>query len=547
MALAEEITRCLRDFARPLAHMRAQIQANRFGLIFGSGLSRSFGIRTWAALVDAISQDERVHGQDLFRNLSHRVTLPYKTELLFQNYRRTRLMELQTQRGSRRESEYRIMAEWLTIVAEHLYKDAPEDFGTAVRSHPYLRHYLSIINSTPFTITYNFDDFLEQALNTHRGEEDRKLSRGYEVVTNPWTQFRRQTAVIYHPNGIVPQELMETPVDRIVFSEASYAERLIGAMAGDYASILNHLSKTTCLFIGLSLEDEVMRNLLVQSARTSPGNYHYYIYYLESGESISEGHKEAIRQANFAVYNLITLFLDNSLIASLGRLLDIHNTSDNVFADMCDEVGCRAAYRYYITGSLGVGKSTAVNQYRNLTILDEWLEPRLPVLRKPWDQLTDEELAEADRWLSKQFRLKNDNLRHERVGVFMVDRPPLDPLAFTPRNDWPGKATELLDAICPGEADWSVAPGQVIVLTGDAKELAIRLLLTKREGYTEEKLRLMEETILEVYEGPGVVVVDTRGLAIGDVAKRIGEIIHLESYEEFDLHERLLLFREKRG
>ena len=106
---------------------------------------------------------------------------------------------------------------------------------------------------------------------------------GFESITNPWTQFRRTEAIIYHPNGVVPQNILEMPSDRLVFSEASYAEQLMGIFAGDHAGLLNHLSKHTCLFIGLSLDDETLRSVLMQAARSCPGNFHYYVYYVKAG------------------------------------------------------------------------------------------------------------------------------------------------------------------------------------------------------------------------------------------------------------------------
>ena len=293
---------------------------------------------------------------------------------------------------------------------------------------------------------------------------------------------------------------MEFPQDRLVFSESSYARLFLGALAGDFSFLLNHMSKNTCLILGSSLEDEDLRNVLVQSAQSNPGNPHYYIYYLKAGETVASPDKEAIKWANFHVYNLITLFLNEAEIAALAELLYCGGLDDNQFADLSLEVDKCAVYRFYLTGALGVGKSSTVNQLRNLMVLDEWAEPRLPLLAKPWDTLTPAERDLCDSWIAKQFRIKNDKLRHEKFGVALIDRPPMDPLVFTPLSERPTKAISLLQTICPG-GKWEIAEGTVIFLVGDPKELAARVLITGKSGYTEAKLSDMEKNLRSVYDG----------------------------------------------
>ena len=79
----------------------------------------------------------------------------------------------------------------------------------------------------------------------------------------------------------------------------------------------------------------------------------------------------------------------------------------------------------------------------------------------------------------------------------------------------------------------------VIFLMGDARELAVRSIVTGKTGYTPEKLTKMENALRSVYNGVGVRVVDTRGRSVGEVTKTLSEIIHLEDYEPFDFMARL--------
>ncbi len=522
--------RVLEAYSRPIVHMRKQVEANRFGLIFGSGLSQSCQIPTWQKLVKALAADSAVGGVKVLRVVPPRVGLPYQTEMLFEHFKKQRYNDAPAEQHNTRALDYQISAEWRELIRKYLYADVSGKLGDSLDAHPYLKQYIPIIRRTHMTVTYNFDDLLEQSLLRERGDGD-ATSLGFESVTNPWTQFRRTSAVIYHPNGVVPQNPLETPSDRFVFSEESYVKQLMGIFAGDQAGLVSHLSKHTCLLIGLSLEDDTLRNVLMQAAHSCPGNFHYYVHYLKPNQTLEDDVQRAITLANFKVYNLITLFLRDEEISAMGDFINKIHFPTNEFCDFSEEHNIRVRYRFYITGAIGVGKTTAINHFRNLAVLDEWLEQRLPILAKSWDKLTNDEKKVADDWIINQFRRKNDILRNEREGIFVLDRGPLDPLSFTPEAEWSDKANRLIRGICPGQAQWQVEDGRVILLQGDASELALRMVLTKRKDYTADKLDSMEKHLSEAYGLDGVVKFDTRGLTPSDIAGRVAEIIHLESYK----------------
>jgi hypothetical protein len=525
--------------------MRRQVSEGRFGLVFGSGLSKRIGIPTWKHLVRSLARDPRIQGEDVLEIAAPRAGLPYLTEVLFEHYKRKRYEAAVKTAHHTRQLDFQISAEWRELIRERLYADVKGDLGEAIAGHPYLAQYIPLIQHSRMTVTYNFDDLIEQALLHARGEED-KDSRGFESVTNPWAQFRRSKGVIYHPNGVIPQNFFETPSDRFVFSEASYAEQLVGIFSGDHAGLLNHLSKHTCLLIGLSLEDDTLRNVLMQGARSCPGNYHYYVHFLNDGELLGEEHRLAIALANFKVYNLVTLFLYEEGIRALGELIDVGACSRGVFRNFAAEHGIRIKFSYYFTGSLGVGKSTAINNFRNLVAMDEWLDPRPRILAKAWSELSMDERRAADEWIVGQFRRKNDILKDETEGIFVLDRGPADPMAFTPDDDWTAKADVLLSTLCPGHADWRIEGGKVILLRGDANELSLRMVMAHRLDYTTERLRDMEVRLAKAYGTRGVTDVDTSGMTPVDVARRIAEIIHLEPYEPIcDLHKRLHSIQEE--
>ena len=127
----------------------------------------------------------------------------------------------------------------------------------------------------------------------------------------------------------------------------------------------------------------------------------------------------------------------------------------------------------------------------------------------------------------------------------MLDRAPMDPLSFTKPEDWGKKARTLLNKICPSQSDWKVQDGHIIFLKGEYRELFLRLLLSGREQYTPERLKRNEEYLERAYGQQGVTAIDTRGITIPDVAKRVGEVIHLYNYEPVcDIHSRLENIKE---
>lgn len=524
-------------------HLRDQFVSKRLGLIFGAGLSASFGFPEWSQLVASIASDPKIKGKKLQKDYA-RFGLPYQTEMLFQHFRHGERRKIKKEEIDRK-FDFDVHAKWRKILWTHLYKNVKKITRQSVKGHPYLESFLSIIRHIPVTVTYNFDDALEQALHETRTSELVGSSRGYLAVTNGALQLRGRgpVPVIYHPNGFIPRaSLMETPSDRLIFSEHSYADHLVDLLSGDRSRLVTYLTDHTCLCVGVSLQDQGVRNLLRQCAKSNPGNYHYLIDYVPPRSKVSAARRDAAVQTNFRVYNLVTLFLKAHEIAALASLVSM---KEEDFCDLAESNGVETKYCFYLTGALGVGKSTAIASLGSLNTFDEWLEPRLPVLAKLWSTLTPAEETKADQWIVRQFKLKNDNVRKKKSGLFVLDRGPLDPLAFTPAKKWSEKASSLLSTICPDASSWEVERGCVVLLRGDHEEMSLRLRLTSRTDYTAEKLRLMQEALQKAYGGDSVVHLDATGLSPAVAVNKIAELIYLEKYKPMDLHARLKYIQRK--
>jgi hypothetical protein len=224
--------------------------------------------------------------------------------------------------------------------------------------------------------------------------------------------------------------------------------------------LLHHFSKTTCLFIGLSLQDATLRHLLRQSAIINPGHYHYYVHWHHSGDARDEAAEAALRDANFEVYNLVTLFLCDDQIAALGRLLSM---SESDLRRESGEIGIPMKYFYYLTGAIGAGKTTCVSYLGSFKTYEEWAEVRPPELKKAWKDLTDDEKGRLDKWIIHQFDLKNCKLLDQRIGIHVVDRTPLDPLAFTETKDMNTKAAAIAKGLSPGMSARRPQDGHIIL------------------------------------------------------------------------------------
>lgn len=530
----------LKQYPRAIVHLRAQVRKQRFGTILGAGISVDFGAPQWGKLINDIASDPAVDAKNIVEgNAFKSMAAPYQTEILYQKFR-TAFFEKSTNL-SPAEQLNTAAAEWLTICQKYLYKTPPINIAAELPKHPYMEALIPLVQNSALTINFNFDDYLERALAERKRNKD-KGNRGFEVVTDPWPQFRRQDCVIYHLHGYVPEGLMEKTVDRFVFSEAAYSKQYVGSRGHDSSFLLAHLARNTCLLIGCSLEAE-LRNILMRGAETNPGNFHYYCHWIQNRETLSEIEQQLISETNFKVYNLITLFLTSSEVRLLLKLINEDTISDGKLNDLATRSGTPLQYTFYMTGSLGVGKSTTTSHLRNLNVLDEWLEPRPDVLGIPWDKLTEEQKDFTDNWIADQFTKKNDTLRYEKQAVIsVVDRPPLDPLVFTASNERPAKAEFLANHICPddGHGGYGIEKGVVILLLGDPKELSARVRATGRDKYTEKKLEDMQREMKELYEHmPGTVTIDTQFMGIAELTKRVAEVIHRQKYEPADLTQKL--------
>ncbi|MGV8041440.1 MAG: SIR2 family protein [Thermoanaerobaculaceae bacterium] len=530
-------------FAREITHMRQQLDDGRFGLVFGAGASSDFGFPCWEELIQRIAKHPDVDAPNL---LDPRAVNSSRSQLLFNSYRSKVLGRPENKGQSASRKEMIVKAGWQKIVHEVLYRDVPENIDDLQNRDQYLHELLPTIKRSRITINYNFDDTLERFLAAARSEDERTTRRGFTTEWRPFIQPTPQGTVVYHPNGFLPRRLDMQPSDDLVFLEDAFADQLIDSMAGQYASLTSHLSQNTCLLVGLSLSDATLKHLLRQNARLNPGHVHYYLAHVEEGRERNEWQESAVVEANFEVYNLITLFLDALETAAIGRLLSME---EEAFVELCAEVGVASSYRYFLVGPVSVGKSTTLSHFRCLRTYDEWLEERpLGMERDPAKLDNTAVLNAIDSWVAHQWGLKNKVLLRARLGITLVDRGPLDAFAFGPRDGWRDKAELTLAEIRGKMAGRRLCSGHVILMTGEFETIANRAIARHRDT---SATRLREEaTILgEVYRigQPGTSSVDIQDLGKCQVAKQVARIVYRTPYTEAPLDEWLVALAQGAG
>ena len=531
-------------YHRAILHMRAQLHQNeRFGLIFGAGAGHDLKFPEWWDLVEKIAKHPSIRAN--INNYKSRCgeTQSNVSQRLFHRFKHRQMLRLPQDLDVFNKISSDLQAAWNQIIKDALYGKKPATTQELLDRDRYIKEFLPIIKMTKLTVNYNFDDTLERFLSHTRTPDEKRKERGSRTVWNSDVQLYSRKAVIYHPNGYLPNVKSERPSDDLIFLEDSFGDQLIDSASGHYSLLSYHLAQNTCLLVGLGLEDATLKHLLRKSAQAHPGHVHYYVRFMDDGDMLSPEQKREITDANFEVYNLVTLFLNRGEIAALGRLLalPVENTE---IKSLALKLKCPTNYYYFLTGSVCVGKSTAVSFFRSLKTHDEWLDQKVEGMEQDPRKLAEEsnisKINEIDRFVVEQWNQKNAVLRDAQPGINIVDRSPLDAFAFTEEPRWKDKARFTKDGVTPGNE--KLVSGMVIFLIGHPNVMAIRAKRVQKKDMSPELLDYRQALLRLVFDPGklrGVVEINTCEKLPTKVAKEICRIIHIDEYKECALSRRL--------
>lgn len=527
----------LQDYPSAVLALRGALRDQRLGLMLGAGVSRAFDFGdgasppSWQELVcgleEALTYDGSIKAYQ-------RLSLTQRVDVLFREFLRLREVD-----PADSNAVLAVKGQWRDLIRDHLYAGAPPA-SALLGKHVYLASLLDLILKSPLTVTYNFDSFIEEALSAYcRGRATHGANQGrpYETVLDATLPQRQQQAVLFHINGYLPRNPLETPSDQLVFSEADFSDQLIMTTAGRYATISHHLLNNVYLLIGLSLDDANLRHLLHTQARSSPGRIHFIVRFLDEPcrRADLSPFQQSIAESGFELHNLCTLYLTNDQIAALTQLISMPNYE---FGEVAKSAGVGTRRIYYLSGVPGIGKTTVLRHMGGLMCLDEWMTEPDELLAHPFHELTQEQRGRLDGWVAKQFRLKNDFLRDTEDGIVVVERGPLDPLAFEDPDRVQAKASSFADRV---EVSLSpLAPGHMVVLHGDSDTVSRRVASRQSRPQSPDYLDRLQRHIRDLYsEGDGVSVWQSTEWPVDELVKRVARLIYQKDYSESNLQARL--------
>jgi hypothetical protein len=132
-------------------------------------------------------------------------------------------------------------------------------------------------------ITYNYDDFMEQALSDLQVPSAAIAMRGDEIAGDP-NQFARSVGPgglylpVYHPHGYTPNRLFLITTVPYVFAtsgyQSQYGQSVSKVLESFKSSYLENPVHVT-LYVGCSFSDSYMNQMLQDAFQRWPGRYHY--------------------------------------------------------------------------------------------------------------------------------------------------------------------------------------------------------------------------------------------------------------------------------
>lgn len=532
--------RLLAKYPREILLMRSQMQQRRLGLVLGAGFSKSLDFPDWNDFLDTIADQPEINMRVQRANHRHLK----KGETLYQVFRQETLKcdQLRTflsdQGLTSLDTEYAqslanayVDSRWLDLLNSTLYSQYPDEpskrkarlLSLARKSyHRSLIH--SFDSAGAVIINYNFDDSVEIILDS--------LDK---IPHSTWltSPMRTPTKVtVHHPNGYLPRDRSRGS-NSVTLLESSFQNHIQDAVTGAYASYAAYLLENTCLFIGVSLDDPGLTHHLHQASVSRPGQVHFLVVFKGSSYGLDVREETSIRLTLYELYNVITLFLDESELSTLSKVLredDFDKVASEALIGL-DEL----KFNYYITGCVSVGKSTVLSHLNGLQIYGEWTADMPKEMKDDPSGLTTHQRTKIEKWVNLQVARKNLQAHGASSGLNIFDRCPLDAFAFTPKSEWATRARSMRGNLS-AKGQRPLAGGRVLLLIGDPYEMCVRSVV-RDKGVTQQWLEAQQASLLEVYRSldRGVKCIDTRGRSLRSVVKDVVRAIFFEEYEMADL------------
>ncbi|UTD26624.1 SIR2 family protein [Bradyrhizobium sp. WD16] len=522
----------------------------RLGLILGAGVSFDAKVPLWGKLVSRLAEAAGISAEILAQHQKERFPETFLAEILYRHHHADHPKSADN--PSDRYHEYRVNSAWKQKIRECLYRDVGDKtFEEIAKKHPYLKGLANLVCKSGFTVTLNFDDIVDQAVTAHVEEiltaaPETDIANP-EIIYHPKVETRKHAPVIYHINGSLPRDQPRRSSAHVVLTEDAFADVMLSPNSHNAEYVINQFAVRTFVLLGLSLNDNSLKNILRSSAKRNPANHHFIILHELDDNPRSAAVRSDIFEVNLHVYNLITIFLTT---AQHAQFIDVLNASSAAqFDEMLLALGAQSTIhrKYYIVGSVASGKSSTVDALRCFTTFEEF-SGRVPKeMYRDDTGLTQDEQKIVDNYLFPRLIEKNRNMMRPNSGVRVMDRAFLDLFAFSKNGDKieiKRKALELKTRIEQYKKPFE--DGHLFFLSASSDALEERLLQRSSSkeadgkfGFELETLKKQDKVLRQIYRIKDDQVLDTSHLTTGEVAKAIARKILLDDYEEFPFAERL--------
>lgn len=262
------------------------INSNRISLFIGAGLGASLKLPSWDTLIDRLKANS--NDKEEVDTVCDNALI--KARFLLGNFTDTDYSNL---RNALYSNQDRLDT-----------SDLLDVIGEVVERH---------IDRIDGIITYNYDDYIERKLG------DGKCKAVYGGIR------AGNKLPVYHVHGIIPMDRkMDSPSNKknIVLTETQYHSLYNKAYSWANVEQYHAISRNTCFFIGMSMNDPNLRRLLDAALSESRGSEHYVFMYDKKYSCTSN--KRSYHKATKA------RFVFASTMSSLGVSVIWCNSPDDI-------------------------------------------------------------------------------------------------------------------------------------------------------------------------------------------------------------------------
>lgn len=522
---------------------------SRLGLVLGAGVSVDAKIPLWHELIRRLATAAGLPSDRLALHEKEHFPETFLAEILFRKHNHDHSPPAHS--PADRFHDHRVNVEWKKKIRECLYRDiGDKTFSEITNEHSYIKDLAALVCKAGFTVTFNFDDIVDQAVSLHVEEvlhaAPETAIANPEIIYYPKIETRKHAPVIYHINGSLPRDELRRSSEHVILTEDAFADVLLSPNSYNAEFVINQFAVRTFILLGISLSDNSLKNILRSSAKRNPANHHFIIFHEDDKNPRSDDVRSDIFEVNLHVYNLVSLFLTTSQIKSFLEILN--SASSAQFDESLLNIGATATVqrKYYVVGSVASGKSSTIDALRCFTTFEEF-SGRVPAQMYQDDNtLTDAEQKIVDDYLFPRLLEKNRNMARMHSGLRIMDRAFLDLFAFSKDGDHSEikrKAIELKRRI--EQYNKPFENGQIIFLNASSDVIEERLLKRGsrntggKTGFEPATLAKQNDYLRKIYGIKSDQILDTSYMSTGEVARHIARQILLKNYSEFDFTSRL--------